>query len=334
MGRNLALLGLAVFVSTAGWAKPGLSATHWLTQVASAWLVAIGAGLVVVALASFSIWFSLQLLAQNGQTLARLEALESNLRAIAEGRALAPTGPVGITVASPSKVDGPKTVASGAAGLSVGSHAPEFALEDLQGSTVSLESLLAGGLPVMLLFTSARCGPCETMLKSMPGWQERYGDLLRFVVIATGDRKAVQSQASAYDLPTVLLQSAREVSVAYHAHGTPMAVVVGTDGVVLSPTVAGAEQITALVEQAGRSGPLRSLEAASPVGGQSGTARLEPGQPTVPRPGPALGQRAPALNLTDLDGKEVDLAAVYRFPALVACFGTLAAVFASACSLN
>ena len=83
LARNLLLLGVALFVAIAGWHDAGVSATHWVTTVSAAWLVAIAAGVVIVALISFQTWFSLQLLSQNGRTIRRLEALEAALHEIA-----------------------------------------------------------------------------------------------------------------------------------------------------------------------------------------------------------------------------------------------------------
>jgi hypothetical protein len=44
--------------------------------VSSGWLVALGLGVLPVLLVGFLVWFSLQLLAQNGRIFARLEAIE------------------------------------------------------------------------------------------------------------------------------------------------------------------------------------------------------------------------------------------------------------------
>ncbi len=49
-------------------------------------------------------------------------------------------------------------------GLPVGAVAPAFALSDLHGETRTLESLCARGRPVVLVFISPGCGPCQQML--------------------------------------------------------------------------------------------------------------------------------------------------------------------------
>ena len=82
LARNVGLLGLAGFVAIGGWTQPGISATDWTGRVSAAWLVAIVAGVVIAGLIGFQIWFSLQLLAQNGRTISRLAELEGAIAAL------------------------------------------------------------------------------------------------------------------------------------------------------------------------------------------------------------------------------------------------------------
>ena len=79
LARNGGLAAVAAFVVVEGWRSPGVSATGWVARVSMGWLVAGGAGVVVAALVGFQVWFSLQLLSQNGRTLGRLEALEATI---------------------------------------------------------------------------------------------------------------------------------------------------------------------------------------------------------------------------------------------------------------
>jgi thiol-disulfide isomerase/thioredoxin len=60
----------------------------------------------------------------------------------------------------------------------VGATAPTFALEDLQGETLTLDCLQQAGKPVMLLFTNPRCGPCNALLPEVGRWQEEYASRL------------------------------------------------------------------------------------------------------------------------------------------------------------
>ena len=298
LARNLVLLGLAGFVAIGGWRDAGVSATHWVTQVSAAWLVAICASVVLVLLFCFQLWFSLQLLSQNGRTLGRLEALEDALQGMAAALGLAQNG-----TADP----GPLGHGLHGGGLPVGSPAPEFELEDVDGEPHSLESLLAGGRRLMLLFSDAGCGPCDALMPQLAGWQREHTEQLQIAAIASGDQDRNRAKAAEHGLESVLLQSGREVSEAYQAHGTPMALVIGADGVILSPTVGGRERITTLVAQATRT-RLAVRQVPSANGHQNGAApRPAPPPPDISR----VGERAPELVLTSLDGERVALKDLY-----------------------
>jgi uncharacterized membrane protein YphA (DoxX/SURF4 family) len=141
LARNLVLLGLVGFVAIGGWEHPGTSATHWTGHLSAAWLVAIAAGLVIAGMIGFQVWFSLQLLAQNGRTIARLGELEGAIAVLAGRDGDFPF----------DEYAGPGELGAGlsGAGLPVGSLAPEFALWDLDGERHSLASLRAGA-PLLL----------------------------------------------------------------------------------------------------------------------------------------------------------------------------------------
>ena len=58
-------------------------------------------------------------------------------------------------------------------GLPVGSAAPDFQLSGADGQTVTLETLYEWGKPVVLIFTEAGCGACETLKPEVTRWQKR-----------------------------------------------------------------------------------------------------------------------------------------------------------------
>lgn len=182
LARNAVLLAIAVFVAIGGWHSSGVSATRWVTDVGGAWLVVIGAGIVILALVSFQIWFSLQLLSQNGRALGRIEALESLLEGVIQQLGLDPS----IALAHE-----PLGAGLPSGGLPVGADAPRFELDGIDGGRYSLGSLL--------------------------------------------------------ELERVLLQPERQVAEAYQSHGTPMAVVIGRDGTIASPSVGGSEAISTAI---------------------------------------------------------------------------------------
>jgi peroxiredoxin/uncharacterized membrane protein YphA (DoxX/SURF4 family) len=277
--RNGGLLGVAGFIAIGGWNDAGISATHWVTRVASPWLVAIAAGAVIVALIGFQVWFSLQLLAQNGRTLERLEALEAML-------------------------GGARPAENPGVGLRVGAPAPDFDLEGTDGRRHTLRALRAGTRRLMLVFTDAACGPCQALLPLAADWQRRG---LGLAVLASGDRERNGAKAAEHGLGLMLFQEDREVAEAYRVHGTPMAVVIDGDGLIASSTVAAAEAIAALADQLA---PPTGHELAPPV--------VPVHQIPAPDPDPIgaaeLGAPIPDLVLPDLDGREVSLRELYTDP--------------------
>ena len=62
--------------------------------------------------------------------------------------------------------------------------APTFALEDLQGETLTLDSLRQAGNPVMLLFTDPCGGPSNALLPEVGRWQEEYANRLSIALVS------------------------------------------------------------------------------------------------------------------------------------------------------
>ena len=292
LARNTALLGLAGFVAIGGWRHPGVSATHWVSQASAAWLVAIAAGVVIAGLVGFQVWFSLQLLAQNGRTIARLGELEGAIaRLTGEDGGLMMDGE-----------DGPEALGAdlSGAGLPVGSRAPDFVLPDVHGQRHSLASMRADR-PVLLVFSAANCGPCQSLMPELARWQLEHAERLQTVVIAAGDPAANRAKADEHGLDGVLIDRDRETAELYEAVGTPMALVVGADGLIQSPTVGGTEAIRTLVRQATRP-PLTVRQVRSAhENGRNGSPAAED----------RIGQPAPELELHDLDDNRVELKDLY-----------------------
>lgn len=177
-----------------------------------------------LALLVFQTWLVFQLVQQGGRVLLRLDALEK-----AGGRAPEPA-------AQPAPP-----------GLPVGETAPEFALENLEGSTLSLEQLRSGGKPVMLVFTHTGCGPCTELLPEVAAWQRDAVAHFNLAVLSQGSREDNRAKIDQHGIHTVLLQREHEISDAYDALATPSAVLVRPDGTIASPVAVGAEAIRSLV---------------------------------------------------------------------------------------
>ncbi len=264
LARTLALLALAVFVAAAGWNGAGLSATHWVTRLPAAGLAAIVAGVLTVAAGVL----------------------------IVARSALAGTGSAGAIQApqSPRRIRRRPPLAAEpfpAFGLPLGSAAPTFELPGVDGRRHSLRSLQAGGArPLLLVFIDARCRACDRLLPALAEWRHR----LPIAVIASGDHERIRAIVAEHGLSDVLLQERREIAESYRVPGTPMAVLIGPEGTIASPTLASTEAIAALL-----------TEAISPA----------------PAPPPAVGDPTPPLTLPDLQGAPVALADLAATPTLV-----------------
>jgi thiol-disulfide isomerase/thioredoxin len=148
----------------------------------------------------------------------------------------------------------------------------------------------------MLVFTSAGCGACQALLPDVVRWQDQHADRLALAIVAAGPEDANRDKAAHHGLTSVLLDRDRVVAEAFAANVTPSAVIVSPLGLIESPLVGGVPAITTLVEQATRAA--RPVPVAPPAGRP----------PSPPPPDPRVGQPAPDVVLTGLDGDSTSLA--------------------------
>jgi methylamine dehydrogenase accessory protein MauD len=277
--RNGALALVALFIVVQGPDGAGRSAIGWLGDLSAAEVTGLVTLLIIFGLLAGEGWLLLQIVAQNGRLLVRVEALEAQL-------GIRPTD----GSAAPAGVQ--------TEGLPVGAAAPAFALPDLDGATVTLDALRRARQPVLLIFTDPDCGPCTVLLPEIATWQRIHADRLTTAVISTGTAEANRAKASSAGLHRVLLQNDFEIGRAYRVAGTPSAVLVNVDGSVGSPVAGGAAAIRALVAPSPaprRTVPLAGRPDGAARNGAHATASL-------------VGQAAPALRLPALAGGEIDLA--------------------------
>ncbi len=124
----------------------------------------------------------------------------------------------------------------------IGDPAPELALPDLDGTTVSLADYR--GRPTLLLFWSPSCGFCQQMLPDLRQWEvKRPAGTPEILVVSTG---AAQENRLLALRSTVLLDAGMVTGQRFGANGTPMAVLIDADGRVASEVAAGAEAVFAL----------------------------------------------------------------------------------------
>ena len=246
--RNAVLAAMAAFV---WWQGPQAVDARELWSALSRFQSALPAmALVFAAILLFQQWTLIHMLRQNGRLLLRVEALEKGGKPGSE---------------QPLR------------GLDVNQAAPGFSLPAVDGGAVTLEDLGKAGKPILLFFNEASCGPCNTMLPEVAGWQNKHADGLLIVPISRGDVEANRARNATHNLRHGLLQADREVEQAYLVTATPTAVMVA-DGRVASRLAEGVDQIRALVAQATMPPPLKQ------------------------------GETVHSLSLPDLDGRTVDLA--------------------------
>jgi thiol-disulfide isomerase/thioredoxin len=272
LARNAVLGGLAAFVAIAGWTDAGPSVTGWIGGLTGAGLVAFLAGIGLATLAMLTGSALLALLRQNGRLLLRIDELEVRLDA-----------------------SGAPALAPPHQGLPLGEQAPAFTLQGLYGETVTLESLTAAELPVLLLFTDPSCAPCNALMPEIASWQREHSEALTLAVMTRGSAEDNRSKVREHGVASVWLDDGLDVYGAYEAAGTPGAVLVDARGRIASPVVAGADGIAGLVNQA--------------TGAPIVPVMQVPAQPAPPPPPavPAVGTDAPQLELRDLEGEPLAL---------------------------
>jgi peroxiredoxin len=258
--RNGVFAGLAIAVVVAGGHGP--SAFGWVGGLAPAEILALTMGVVLIALAVGGGLAFVSLLRAHGRVLLRLDTVEGALRE------------AGIRVGESNPPPG--------LGIDPGTPAPPFIAETATGARVSLDDLLEPGLPLLLLFTSPNCGPCQALLPALARWQHEYAAGLTLAAVSSGERAAIRAEAEQHGLERVLVDDDLAVYAAYQANGTPGAVLISADGQIASYVASGAEEIEQLVERA--------------LNGEQ------------ERDGLAIGAPAPELDLRDLEGRAVSLA--------------------------
>ena len=139
-------------------------------------------------------------------------------------------------------------------GLEPGTPAPGFNLLDIHGGTVSLEQFR--GRKVLLVFSDPQCGPCDQLAPELARLHRKHaGNGLDFVMVGRGDAEQNKKKAVQHgiDFP-VLLQEKWKVSRQYGIFATPVAFLIGKDGVIARNVAMGPDQIITLAHEGLASG--------------------------------------------------------------------------------
>jgi peroxiredoxin/uncharacterized membrane protein YphA (DoxX/SURF4 family) len=174
---------------------------------------------------------------------------------------------------------------------SIGKDAPVVELNNLDGEPVKLSDF--AGHPTAVLFWNPGCGFCQRMVDDLKAWEaDKPADAPKLLVVSTGD--ADRNRETGLQSP-IVLDSGFNVGRSFGASGTPSAVLVGADGKIASGLAVGGPTVISLLRN----------EAPNLLDASAAPAEEEPAAPQ--QRGVPVGGKAPAVELPDLDGKQVKL---------------------------
>jgi len=135
------------------------------------------------------------------------------------------------------------TNGNGALKPKIGQVVPDFSLAAAQGQLVSSNDLK--GHPTLAVFWSTTCPHCVAMMSELKEWDLRKGgDEPKLVVFSEGD--AVQHSELGLKSP-IVLESGYKTAISLGMSGTPSAVLIDENGVIVSETAIGASNIWSLI---------------------------------------------------------------------------------------
>jgi peroxiredoxin len=132
-------------------------------------------------------------------------------------------------------------------GLKPGTVAPDFAMPDINGRSISLQQYR--GRRVVLVFSDPHCGPCSQLAPYLTRMYRRRGAITtEIVVISRGEIEENRRKAEAYGFEfPVVVQDRWKLSRKYGIFATPVAFLIGEDGRTQREVATGFEQIRNLL---------------------------------------------------------------------------------------
>ncbi len=134
-------------------------------------------------------------------------------------------------------------------GLKAGVPAPAFQLPDIHGRLVSLKDYR--GRRVLLVFSDPHCGPCDELGPQLASLHREHSENgLAFIMAGRGEaaenRRKVEQHGIRFP---VVIQEKWRLSKQYAIFTTPVAFLIGKDGVILKDVAIGPAAIVALAQE-------------------------------------------------------------------------------------
>lgn len=228
LGRNAVLLVAAALVAARG-VDGGADALGAFSALSVAQIWAMAAlGVSAVAFAC-GVRLAVDLVAQNGRLLERVERLEHQMS----------------SSISPPQL--PPVESRRRPGLPTGAAAPRFALADLRSATVSIDDLLSGGLPLVLVFVEPACAACVALGDELALRESPFSDR-RVALVGHGRREDVAGAFGSVLYADVLVDEGGTIAGRYGVVGTPSAVLVLPDGRVGRALAEGRAAVSGLLD--------------------------------------------------------------------------------------
>ena len=131
--------------------------------------------------------------------------------------------------------------------LSHGDPAPITRLTDLDGRMIDLATQAQ---PTLLLFWNPGCGFCSSMLKDLQRWEQlRSPEMAQLLIVSSGS--VDQNRGLDLRFP-IIIDTGFAIGQSFGVRGTPSAVLVDEQGMIVSDVVAGAPAVLDLATTAGR----------------------------------------------------------------------------------
>lgn len=129
-----------------------------------------------------------------------------------------------------------------AAGLSIGTEAPDLEWRDLDGGLVSLRQLR--GRPVTMIFWDPQCGFCRRLAPELRAWRRSHEDR-QMIVISNGTDE--ENRELALDC-TVLTETGFQTGALFGVGGTPSGIALDSEGKVAAPAAVGGVALMDLLD--------------------------------------------------------------------------------------